>query len=101
MQGLFKIKDRLALKVTSQKHSLRKKLAQRGVMASRGPRIVQQLLLLYAELKDAKVVARTLAPETIYVDAECERMALTDISALAFHHEPVHYQPVAKMPYNY
>ena len=101
MQGLFLIKDRLALQVTSQKHSLRKVLAQRGVMASRGPRIVQQLLLLYAELKDAKAVARTLAPETIYVDAECERMALTDVSALVFHHEPVYYIPVAKMPYNH
>ena len=101
MQGLFKIKDRLALQVTSQKHSLRKVLAQRGVMASRGPRIVQQLLLLYAELKNANVAARTLAPETIYVDEKCEQMTLTDLSALVFHHEPVYYIPVAKMPYNY
>ena len=76
-------------------------LAQRGVMASKGPLIIQQLLLMYTELKNAKVVARTLAPETIYVDEKCEKMMLTNITALVFHHEPVYYIPVAKMPYNH
>ena len=56
---------------------------------------------MYTELKNAKVVARTLAPQTIYVDEKCEKMTLTDITALVFHHEPVYYIPVAKMPYNY
>ena len=56
---------------------------------------------MYTELKNAKVVARTLAPETIYVDEKCEKMMLTNITALVFHHEPVYYQPVAKMPYNH
>ena len=56
---------------------------------------------MYTELKNAKVVARTLAPETIYVDEKCEKMMLTNITALVFHHEPVYYIPVAKMPYNY
>ena len=56
---------------------------------------------MYTELKNANLVARTLAPQTIYVDEKCEKMMLTNITALVFHHEPVYYISVAKMPYNY
>ena len=69
-------------------------------MASRGDLLIQQLILMYAEFKKAKVIARTLAPETIYVDEMCVQMTPTDITALAYHSEPVFYFPPVKMPYN-
>ena len=69
-------------------------------MASHGHRLIQQLILMYAELKKAHVAARTLAPETIFVDDQCEQMTFNDVTALAWHNEPVLYFPEAKMPYN-
>ena len=55
---------------------------------------------MYAELKTAKVTARTLTPTTIFVDTACEKMTFTDITALAYHGEPVFGHPVLRMPYN-
>ena len=55
---------------------------------------------MYAELIKAGVIARTLAPTTIFVDQYCDQMTLTDISALAFRQEPVFYYPKVVMPYN-
>ena len=55
---------------------------------------------MYAELKKAGVIAKTLAPNTIFVDQFCDKMTLTDISALAYHKEPVYYFPQVFMPYN-
>ena len=98
--GFHQIDDRLVLRVSSEKYSLRKMLANRGTMASRGARLVQQLILMYAEFKRAKVTARTLAPESIYVDERCEQLTPTDLTALAYHHEPVLYFPEVKLPYN-
>ena len=69
-------------------------------MASKGHLLIQQLILMYAELKRAKVTARTLSPSTVFVDMACESMTLTDISALVYHFEPVLYFPEVKMPYN-
>ena len=69
-------------------------------MASRGHLLIQQLILMYAELKRAGVIARTLAPTTIYVDQLCEQMILIDITALAYHSEPVLFFPEVIMPYN-
>ena len=57
--------------------------------------------MLYAELKKAKVVARTLAPSRIFVDKECCQMTLTDVTALIYKAEPVYYFPPAIMPYDY
>ena len=51
-------------------------------------------------LKKAGVIARTLSPTSIFVDQFCDQMTLTDISALAFHEEPVYYFPPVVMPYN-
>ena len=69
-------------------------------MASHGHRLIQQLILMYAELKKAHVTARTLAPETIFVDDQCEQMTFNDVTALAWHHEQVLYFPEASMPYS-
>ena len=69
-------------------------------MANRGHLLIQQLILMYAELKRAGVIARTLAPTTIFVDQLCESMIMTDITALAYHQEPVYYFPPVVMPYN-
>ena len=55
---------------------------------------------MYTELKRAGVIARTLSPTTIFVDQLCESMIMTDITALAYHHEPVYYFPPVVMPYN-
>ena len=69
-------------------------------MASHGHRLIQQLILMYAELKKAQVTARTFTPTTIFVDEFCEQMTFNDVTALAYHHEPVLYFPEARMPYN-
>ena len=69
-------------------------------MLNRGHLIIQQLILMYAELKRAKAVARTLCPSTIFVDLACENMTLSDISALVYYNEPVYFSPEVVMPYN-
>ena len=75
-------------------------LAQRGTMAVRGHRLIQQLILMYAEFVRAEVTARILQPSGIFVDGRCEHMTFTDLSALAFHGEPVRYFQEPLMPYN-
>ena len=54
-------------------------------MASHGHRLIQQLILMYAELKRARVTARSLAPTTIFVDDHGEQLTFTDVTALAYH----------------
>ena len=66
-------------------------MAQRGTMASRGHILIQQLILMYAELVKAKVTCRLLQPSSIFFDEECEQMTFSDIGALAYHNEPVYY----------
>ena len=69
-------------------------------MANRGHLIVLQLILMYEELKKAKVTARTLSPICIFVDTLCESMTFSDLTALVYHDEPVFDDPVVRMPYN-
>ena len=69
-------------------------------MATRGHLLILQLILMYEELKKAKVTARTLSPTCIFVDTLCEQMTFSDLSALVYHNEPVFDDPVVRMPYN-
>ena len=69
-------------------------------MATRGHLLILQLILMYAELKKAKVTVRTLCPTSIFVDTLCEGMTFADITGLVYHDEPVFYYPEVRMPYN-